>query len=249
MNISKFSQHIDPAEARSLQCELRDKVKPGDDCFTVRRIAGLDVGIERHSGRGRAAAVVLTFPELELLEQTVASVPLTFPYVPGLLSFREAPALLKVLERLRYEPDVLMCDGQGIAHPRRFGLACHLGVITDKPSIGVAKSRLIGRYREPQETKGARQCINGWRATNRNGVTNAQTGEAGVRFDRAPHHTSTRRTSHVAMCAALSNSGTDSTRRPVSERARRKVNAADALWVRRRARTPRLTLTASLPRN
>jgi deoxyribonuclease V len=99
--------------------------------------------------------VVLSFPDLAVLETATAGVPVAFPYVPGLLSFREAPAVLAACAKLRAEPDVLLCDGQGYAHPRRFGLACHLGLLLDRPSVGCAKSRLLGSWDEPERVFGA----------------------------------------------------------------------------------------------
>jgi len=97
---------------------------------------------------------VLTWPGLELADHAIARRPTSFPYVPGLLSFREIPALLDALDRLTAQPDLLLCDGQGLAHPRRFGLACHLGVVTGLPTIGVAKSRLTGTHGAVPVTKG-----------------------------------------------------------------------------------------------
>lgn len=115
--------------------------KPGE----IKSIAGIDVSLKEE---GQAAVVVLSFPELELLDRAVASRKLEFPYVPGLLSFREVPLVLAAMEQLKVQPDMLMVDGQGYAHPRRFGIACHLGVLLDKPSIGCAKSILRGRYED-----------------------------------------------------------------------------------------------------
>lgn len=132
------------AAARALQEQLRHQVIRHDEIGPVRRVAGLDVGFEAGGTLTRAAVVVLSFPELQPLDQAVARQPTTFPYIPGLLSFREVPALLAALADLYMPPDLLLCDGQGLAHPRRCGLACHLGVLTGLPSIGVAKSRLIG---------------------------------------------------------------------------------------------------------
>ncbi len=132
------------AAARALQEQLRHQVIRYDEIGPVRRVAGLDVGFEAGGTLTRAAVVVLSFPELQPLDQAVARQPTTFPYIPGLLSFREVPALLAALADLSMPPDLLLCDGQGLAHPRRCGLACHLGVLTGLPSIGVAKSRLIG---------------------------------------------------------------------------------------------------------
>ena len=102
---------------------------------------------------------VLSFPRLELVDWAVARQPARFPYVPGLLSFRELPALLAALKRLRVSPDLILCDGHRLAHPRRFGLACHLGVACGIPSIGVAKSRLIGEHGEPGRQRGARVSL------------------------------------------------------------------------------------------
>jgi deoxyribonuclease V len=139
----------DTAEARSVQERLRGRVVTADRLGRVRTVAGIDVGYERRGRLARAAAVVLDFPALTLREQAVARTPSRFPYVPGLLSFREIPAVLAVLKKLHTIPDLILCDGQGYAHPRRFGLACHLGVLLDVPTIGVAKSRLIGEPRCP----------------------------------------------------------------------------------------------------
>ena len=135
-----------PAAARAQQEQLRSRVIRHDDLGEVRRVAGLDVGFERQGTLTRAAVTVLSFPELALLESALVRRPTRFPYIPGLLSFREVPALLEALDRLSAPPDLLLCDGQGLAHPRRFGLACHLGVLSGLPSIGVAKSRLIGDH-------------------------------------------------------------------------------------------------------
>lgn len=141
-------------EAIAIQQQLRGLVRTGDDFLPPQRIAGVDVGFEQHNTITRAAVAVLGFPSLELEEYAIARLPTTFPYVPGLLSFREVPAVLAALEKLEQLPDMLLCDGQGIAHPRRLGIASHLGVLLDLPTIGVAKSRLIGRHEEPAEEKG-----------------------------------------------------------------------------------------------
>jgi deoxyribonuclease V len=102
---------------------------------------------------------VLSFPELQLVEQAIARRPTTFPYIPGFLSFREVPAVMDALEKVSTTPDLILCDGQGIAHPRRFGLACHLGVLIDIPTIGVAKSLLIGKHDELPPEKGSWQPL------------------------------------------------------------------------------------------
>lgn len=142
------------AEARQIQESLRAKVIASDKFGLVRTVAGVDVGFEKDGAVTRAAVVVLDFPGLELRENAIARQRTRFPYVPGYLSFREAPALLAALQKLRTKPDLLLCDGQGLAHPRRFGLACHIGLIADIPSIGVAKSRLIGTFNAVPKAKG-----------------------------------------------------------------------------------------------
>lgn len=146
--------NVAPAEAREIQERLRRMVETTDRLDAIETVAGVDVGFDRRKGLTRAAVAVLSFPGLELLEQTVVTEPTRFPYVPGLLSFREAPAILAALDRLERLPDVLLCDGQGVAHPRRLGIACHLGVLTDLPSIGVAKKRLVGSHEEPGNSRG-----------------------------------------------------------------------------------------------
>jgi len=146
---------LSPGAARALQLQLRDRVVVDDRLGRVQRVAGIDVGFENHGRVTRAAVAVLAYPSLELLEQALALRPTTFPYVPGLLSFRELPAVLDALGKLRVAPDLLLCDGQGLAHPRRFGLACHLGVLAEIPSIGVAKSRLVGEHEALASDKGS----------------------------------------------------------------------------------------------
>jgi deoxyribonuclease V len=146
---------LTPKEAIAAQKRLRDRVECRDRLGELRRVAGVDVGLARGKKQARAAIAVLSWPDLELLEQATAELPVSFPYVPGLLSFREIPVVLEAWQRLGRPPDLVLCDAQGRAHPRRFGLACHLGLITDTPSIGVAKSRLIGTYQEPGPEKGS----------------------------------------------------------------------------------------------
>jgi deoxyribonuclease V len=146
---------LTPAEAIAVQQQLRERVIREDRLIRPTRIAGVDVGFEDSGRITRAAVAVLDFPSLEPLEQAVALQPTRFPYVPGLLSFREVPAILQALGQLKRPPDLLLCDGQGLAHPRRFGLACHLGLLTDIPSIGVGKTRLIGSHGAVPEGKGS----------------------------------------------------------------------------------------------
>ncbi|HEX9626711.1 MAG TPA: deoxyribonuclease V [Acidiferrobacterales bacterium] len=147
-----------PASARdaiALQQRLRDRVESRDRIGRVRHVAGLDVGFEDDGRTVRAAVAVLSFPDLAPVDQAIARRPVEFPYVPGLLSFREIPALLDALAGLRQRPDLILCDGQGLAHPRRFGLACHLGVLLDVASIGVAKSILVGVHEPVPRRRGA----------------------------------------------------------------------------------------------
>jgi deoxyribonuclease V len=121
----------------------------------VHHVAGVDIGFEEKGRTTRAVIACLSFPGLLLEEYQLARLPTQFPYVPGLLSFREIPSILKALERLKQIPDVLICDGQGLAHPRRLGIASHLGVLTGVPSIGVAKKRLIGEHKVVPDQRGA----------------------------------------------------------------------------------------------
>lgn len=146
---------VTPAEAAVIQDRLRERVETTDRLPVLQHVAGVDVGFGAHGRVTCAAVVVLSYPALRVVDQAVACQPTTFPYVPGLLSFRELPAVLAAIERLNIRPDIYLCDGQGLAHPRRFGLACHLGVLLNVPAIGVAKSRLTGRHTEPPLEKGS----------------------------------------------------------------------------------------------
>jgi deoxyribonuclease V len=143
------------AEAVALQNTLRSQVIVEDHLKSVRTVAGLDVGLTADKTRMRGAIALLDFPALDLREHAHALRAATFPYIPGLLSFREVPVLLDALEKLSIVPDLLLCDGQGLAHPRRFGIACHLGVLTQLPAIGVAKSLLVGHYENLPDVRGA----------------------------------------------------------------------------------------------
>jgi deoxyribonuclease V len=141
-------------EAKVLQAHLAGKVvtEMAFDPASVQTVAGVDVGFR--GDVARAAVVVLGFPDLEPVDYALAEVPVTFPYVPGLLAFREGPSVLAALEKLTTWPDLFVFDAQGLAHPRRLGLAAHMGVILDWPSIGCAKSRLAGSHDEPGDTVG-----------------------------------------------------------------------------------------------
>jgi deoxyribonuclease V len=146
----------DPAEARALQQTLRQQVLLEPLDREVATVAGVDAAFL--ADRVVAVACALAYPDLTPLEEVVATAPLAFPYVPGLLSFREGPAVMAALDRLQADPDLLLFDGQGIAHPRRLGIAAHIGVLRDRPAIGVAKSRLVGEADEAAlgPDKGAR---------------------------------------------------------------------------------------------
>lgn len=146
---------LSPDQAVELQKRLAGRVIERDCFESLHRVAGVDVGFEDDGATTRAAICVLSLDTLEIIEQAVARQATRFPYIPGLLSFREIPAILAALERLDRCPDLLMCDGQGRAHPRHLGIASHLGLITDLPSIGVGKSRLCGRHGPVPESKGA----------------------------------------------------------------------------------------------
>lgn len=154
---------VTPKEAAALQLELRDRLKQVRDFGKVRTVAGADIALGPAGSSGKvgkeavayAGVIVYSLPDLREVERQSAVRRVSFPYVPGLLVFREGPALLEAFGRLRTEPDLLLFDAHGYAHPRRFGLACHLSVVLDTPGIGVAKSLLVGRYQEPPAEVGA----------------------------------------------------------------------------------------------
>ena len=143
------------AEALAIQEQLRSQVVTTTDFDSVNYVAGVDLAYSSDDAMTKAAVAVLSFPDLQLSDRAIVSRSTTFPYIPGFLSFREVPAVLDALEQLTIIPDLLLCDGQGLAHPRRFGFACHLGVLTNIPAIGVAKSRFIGQHDPLEMTKGS----------------------------------------------------------------------------------------------
>jgi deoxyribonuclease V len=147
------------AEAKKIQEQLKTRVITRDCFQEIKYVAGVDLGFKNNYTISQAAIALLSFPELELVETAIASIPTAFPYVPGYLSFREVPAILAAFPQLKITPDLILCDGQGLAHPRRFGLACHLGVLLDLPTIGVAKSLLIGKHETLPTTKGSYQPL------------------------------------------------------------------------------------------
>jgi len=141
-------------EAIQIQNRLKKQLVLDLPFATPKTVAGVDVSVSIRSYHGWAGVIVLSFPDLEVVEESWAKGKIDFPYIPGLLSFREIPLILDALKDLSAEPDVFLCDGQGIAHPRRMGLASHLGVLLGKPTIGCAKSRLVGHYHEVGPMKG-----------------------------------------------------------------------------------------------
>lgn len=149
---------ISPTEAVALQRELagRVQIKPLD-LSRIQTIAGADISFNKFSETIYAGIVVLKFPSLEIIERCGVVSETRFPYVPGLLSFREIPALLEAWAKLENVPDVLVCDGQGIAHPRRVGVASHAGILIERPTIGCGKSVLVGKFEEPDIARGSWQ--------------------------------------------------------------------------------------------
>lgn len=150
--LANWPQDIEAA--RAVQQELRHSIRLENDFSEIRMIAGVDASYHLVRNETRAVIAVMNIDDLKLRHHIVVSVPTAFPYIPGFLSFREIPAILTALAQLSELPDMLMVDGQGIAHPRRLGIAAHLGALTHLPAIGVAKSRLFGRYQEPREKAG-----------------------------------------------------------------------------------------------
>lgn len=146
--------NLTPREAIALQERLREKVIARDDFGRVELVAGADAAFDKKAGLAFGAVVVFEFPSMREVERKAAARKLEFPYAPGLLSFREIPVLLDAFAKLEHGLDLIMFDGQGLAHPRRFGLACHAGVLLDIPSIGCAKSRLTGKAEEPGRERG-----------------------------------------------------------------------------------------------
>ncbi len=150
---------LEPRAARALQEQLRELVIAEDDFAPPRTVAGVDVGFEDGGRVTRAAVVVLDYPALTVRDDALVREPTRFPYVPGLLSFRETPAVLAALDALTAIPDLLLCDGHGRAHPRRFGIACHIGLRAGIPAIGIGKSILVGAHDTLAEAKGEQQRL------------------------------------------------------------------------------------------
>jgi deoxyribonuclease V len=149
------SWKLEPCEAVALQKKLAQRVDVSGKVFNVRLIGGADISVPRGSRIARAAVVVLSYPELDIVEVADCRAELAFPYIPGLLSFREAPLIIDLFGKLSHRPELLIVDGQGIAHPRRLGIASHLGLCLDIPAIGCAKSRLCGEHTAVGEEAGS----------------------------------------------------------------------------------------------
>lgn len=160
MNINQRHKWVTTIEeATTIQQQLQPEVITTDKLGEIKYVAGVDVGFEEEGTISRAAVAVLSFPDLQLQEKAIAKRPTTCPYLPGFLSFREIPAVIDALEKINITPDLILCDGQGLAHPLRFGLACHLGVLINIPTIGVAKSLYIGKHEELPTEKGSWQPL------------------------------------------------------------------------------------------
>ena len=146
---------LSPKDAKRIQLELAQNVICENEVGQINYVAGIDVGFDLKRNISKAAIAILSYPNLNFIESTKAELETVFPYIPGLLSFREVPVIIEALKKINQIPDAILCDGQGIAHPRRFGLACHIGVVTGIPTIGVAKSRLSGKYKSLGLEKGS----------------------------------------------------------------------------------------------
>jgi deoxyribonuclease V len=145
---------LTPREAVDLQQRLRESVRIEPLAREIRTIAGADISFNKFEPTVYAGVVVLSYPQMEVIEESGVISETKFPYVPGLLSFRETPSVLEAWSQLKTEPDALMLDGQGLAHPRRVGIACHVGLLIERPTLGCAKSVLVGKYEEPKIERG-----------------------------------------------------------------------------------------------
>ena len=160
MQVFNFHRwEVSPQDAIQIQRRIREKILPYGKVNSVRLVAGADVAYAKRSHTTYAGVVVLRLTDLTVVETRIATWPTSFPYIPGLLSFREAPALLQALKKVRSEPDVLFIDGHGLSHPRGAGIASHIGILIDRPVIGCAKSLLIGSYQEPALQRGSRSYL------------------------------------------------------------------------------------------
>jgi deoxyribonuclease V len=160
MNVKELhSWDLNTSEAIELQRKFSQRVVTHDDFSVIKTVCGVDVGYDKNKSLASAACVVMNYPSLEVVETVTVTTQVAIRYIPGLLSFREAPALIPALKKLKSEPDIIICDGHGIIHPRRFGLACHLGLLLDTPTIGCAKSGLTGTCKEPGQQRGSYEYV------------------------------------------------------------------------------------------
>lgn len=153
------SWNLTPSKAVELQRRLKEKIRIEGLRTEIQFVAGADLSFNKLSKITFGGIVVFSFPELKIIEKVWIQSEVEFPYIPGLLSFREIPVLLKAFKKLKQKPDLMIMDGQGYAHPRRFGLACHFGLLTNTPSIGCAKAKLIGDYDPPGKNKGMNSSL------------------------------------------------------------------------------------------
>lgn len=152
---------VTPKEAMEIQERLRKQIilENAPEAESINKIGAADVSYDKKTNLVYATVMIFSFPDLRMLEEKDAIQPATFPYIPGLLVFREGPALIEAFQKIDTKPDVIMFDGQGIAHPRGIGIATHMGILLDKPSIGCAKTVLVGDYAEPEETAGSQSPL------------------------------------------------------------------------------------------
>ncbi|NEN85035.1 deoxyribonuclease V [Paenibacillus elgii] len=153
--VLKHSWNLSEMDAVKLQQELSLKIVKEDQLTKINHVAGVDVAYSEHSDKLIAAIVILDASSLHIIESVVVEDTVHFPYIPGLFSFREIPPLLKAFKQIKTLPQLIVCDGQGMAHPRRFGLASHLGVLFDIPTIGCGKTKLLGEFRDPELKRGS----------------------------------------------------------------------------------------------
>lgn len=150
---------VSPADAIRIQKALRPCTQTQGKIHQPQLVAGADIALDKGNNIGYAGAIVFTFPHLEEIERQWIAGPITFPYIPGLLTFREGPLLIQLFQKLQHTPDLIFFDGQGLAHPRRMGIATHMGLLLGIPSIGCGKSRLIGTHKQPGPRKGNRAAL------------------------------------------------------------------------------------------
>lgn len=229
MLIHEFhSWDVTPKEAIKIQEQLRARVVLHGEVETPQLVAGADIAFDKHDEAAYAAIVVLRFPSLQIVESVTHQHHLTFPYIPGLLSFREAPALLQAFQKLTHDPALIFVDGQGRAHPRAAGIACHLGVLLDRPTIGCAKSLLFGTYKEPARHRGAMSDLRGEGDKVIGAVVRTKDGVQPV-FISAGHRISLSQAIHFTLACGKGYRIPEPTRQAdlLAERAKREGEQAD----------------------